>query len=170
MQIDCMQEIGFRSRQEGCSMRMHRPREFTATRLAVAFLLWMGAFGCGQVTLIAPYDQTIDDGVTNLQKSTAEFFTKVERQGGSKPEDYNDYTKFYDDAKVTLSGLSVRASAFTNNKLTTEQLVVLSEQFRNLEQTHMKIGISRAAVPEYENAFNRTFTAILTLEIAKKGP
>jgi hypothetical protein len=34
----------------------------------------------------------------------------------------------------------------------------------------MKIGISREAAPEYENAFNRTFTAILTLEIAKKGP
>jgi len=151
-------------------MRMHGPREFAATLLAVASLLLIGAFGCGPVTLIAPYDQKIDDGVTNLQKSTAEFFTKIERQGGSKPEDYKNYTKFYDDAKVTLSGLSVRASAFTNNKLTTEQLVVLSEQFRDLEQTHMKIGISSAAVPEYENAFNRTFIAILTLEIAKKGP
>ena len=151
-------------------MRMRRPREFEATLLAVAFLLLMGAFGCGSVTLIAPYDQKIDDGVTNLQKSTAEFFTKIERQGGSKPEDYKNYTKFYDDAKVTLSGISVRANAFTNNNLTTEQLEVLSEQFRFLEQTHMKIGVSRESVPEYEKAFNRTFIAILTLEVAKKGP
>jgi hypothetical protein len=151
-------------------MGMHRAREFEATLLAVVFLLLIGVFGCGPVTLIAPYDQKIDDGVTNLQKSTAEFFTRIERQGGSDPEDYKNYTKFYDDAKVTLSGLSVRANAFTNNNLTTEQLEVLSEQFRNLEQTHMKIGVSRAAVPEYEKAFNRTFTAILTLEVAKKGP
>ena len=151
-------------------MRMHRPREFAATLLAVALLLLTGAFGCGPVTLIAPYDQKIDDGVTNLQKSTAEFFTKIERQGGSNREDYKNHTKFYDDAKVTLSGLSVRANAFTNNNLTTEQLVVLNEQFSDLEQTHMKIGISKEAVPEYEKAFNRTFTAILTLEIAKKGP
>jgi hypothetical protein len=150
--------------------RMYRPKEFAVTLLAVAFLLSVGALGCGSVTLIAPYDQRIDDGVTNLQKSTAEFFTKIERQGGSNREDYKNYTKFYDDAKVTLSGLSVRASAFANNNLTTEQLVVLSEQFRDLEQTHMKIGVSREAVPEYEKAFNRTFTAILTLEIAKKGP
>jgi hypothetical protein len=150
--------------------RMYRPREFAATLLAVGFLLLMGAFGCGPVTLIAPYDQKIDDDVTNLQKSTAEFFTKIERQGGSTREDYKNYTKFYDDAKVTLSGLSVRANAFTNNKLTTAQLEVLSEQFRLLEETHMKIGVSREAVPEYEKAFNRTFTAILTLEIAKKGP
>ena len=126
--------------------------------------------GCGPVTLIAPYYQKIDDGVTNLQKSTAEFFTKIERQGGSNREDYKNHTKFYDDAKVTLSGLSVRANAFTNNNLTTAQLVVLNEQFSDLEQTHMKIGISKEAVPEYEKAFNRTFTAILTLEIAKKGP
>ena len=151
-------------------MRMHRPRELAAALLAVALLLSMGALGCGPVTLIAPYDQKIDNDVTNLQKSTAEFFTKIERQGGSNPEDYKNYTKFYDDAKVALSGLSVRANAFTNNKFTIEQLVILSEQFRNLEQSHMKIGISRAAVPEYENAFNRTYTAILTLEIAKKGP
>ena len=150
--------------------RMYRPREFAATLLAVAFLLSVGALGCGPVTLIAPYDQRIDEGVTNLQKSTAEFFTKIERQGGSNREDYKNHTKFYDDAKVTLSGLSVRANAFTNNKLTTEQLEVLSEQFRLLEETHMKIGVSKAAVPEYEKAFNRTFTAILTLEIAKKGP
>ena len=54
---------------------MHRPREFAATLLAVALLLLTGAFGCGPVTLIAPYDQKIDDGVTDLQKSTAEFFT-----------------------------------------------------------------------------------------------
>ena len=65
--------------------RMYRPREFAATLLAVAFLLSVGALGCGPVTLIAPYDQRIDEGVTNLQKSTAEFFTKIERQGGSKP-------------------------------------------------------------------------------------
>lgn len=149
---------------------MHRPREFAATLLAVALLLLTGAFGCGPVTLIAPYDQKIDDGVTNLQKSTAEFFTKIERQGGSNREDYKNHTKFYDDAKVTLSGLSVRANAFTNNNLTTAQLVVLNEQFSDLEQTHMKIGISKEAVPEYEKALNRTFTAILTLEIAKKGP
>src|SRR4029077_16767973 len=106
MGIDCKQENWPSQQIGGSLMRMHRPREFAATLLTVALLLLIGAFGCGPVTLIEPYDQKIDDVVTNLQKSTAEFFTKMERQGGSKPEDYKNYTKCYDDAKVTLSGLS----------------------------------------------------------------
>ncbi len=151
-------------------MHIYKIRKFDATAFAVAFFLTIGVVGCGSVTLIAPYDQKIDDGVTGLQKSTAEFFTKIERQGGSRPEDYKNHIKFYDDAKVALSALTVRANALTNNSITAKQLEVLGQQFHDLEETHMNSGISRASVPQYEKAFNRTFTAILTLEVAKKQP
>ena len=87
---------------------MHRPEQFAATLLAVAFLLSMGALGCGSVTVIAPYDQKIDDGVTNLQKSTAEFFTKIERQGGSNREDYKNHTKFYDAVAPAQNSATVK--------------------------------------------------------------
>jgi hypothetical protein len=149
-------------------MKLQRFKELQISIIAVSFVLAIGILGCSSIRLIAPYDQKIDDGVTNLQKMTAEFLTKIERQGGSKPEDYKNHAKFYDDARVTLSGILVRASAVTNNTLTVRQLEILRQQFQKLEEDDQKIGIEQAAVPQLESAFNRTFTAILTLEVAKK--
>jgi hypothetical protein len=54
--------------------------------------------------------------------------------------------------------------------LTTHMLETLHQQFQKLEEDHQKIGLEQAAVPQLESAFNRTFTAILTLEVAKKEP
>src|SRR5919109_901732 len=142
-------------------MRLLRLKELQISIIAVSFVLAIGTLGCGSIQLIAPYDQKIDDGVTNLQKMTAEFLTKIERQGGSKPDDYKNHVKFYDDTRVALSGILVRASAVTNNTLTTQQLEILRQQFQKLEEDHQKIGIQQAAVPQLESAFNRTFRSIL---------
>jgi hypothetical protein len=146
---------------------MHRVRDSRRV-LIVLLMLVVSLSGCGSIRLIAPYDQKIDDGVTNLQKATAEFLTGIERRGGSTPTDYKDHMKFYDECKVSLSGLIVRADALTGNSLTAKQLEILRQQFQNLEADDRKMGIPQAAVPQYEKAFNRTFTAILTLEVAKK--
>jgi hypothetical protein len=120
--------------------------------------------------LIAPYDQKIDDGITNLQKATADFFTTIERQGGSKPQDYKDHAKFYDGTKVTLSGLIVRANAIGQNTLTAKELDNLSKQYQGLEVQDKTFGIKQAEIPQLESAYNRAFTALLTLEVAKKSP
>ena len=138
--------------------------------VAVWFFVLIGLVGCGSIRLIAPYDQRTDDAVTNLQKSTADFFVRVERQGGSSAQDYKNQTKFYDDAKVMLSGILVRANAISNNEKTVQQLEILKQQYQQLEQQNKTIGISQSAIPQLESAFNRTFTAILTLEVAKKEP
>ena len=151
-------------------MRLLRFKGLQISIVAVAFALAISILGCPSIQLIAPYDQKIDDSVTNLQKTTAEFLTKIERQGGSKPDDYKNHVKFYDDTRVALSGILVRASAVTNNTLTTQQLEILRQQFQKLEEDHQKIGIQQAAVPQLESSFNQTFRAILTLEVAKKEP
>ena len=149
---------------------MGRSKRLRSPGVGVWLLLLVGLLGCSSIQLIAPYDQKTDDAVTNLQKVTAQFLTHVERQKGSSAQDYKDETKFYDDAKVMLSGILVRARALTNNAKTAQQIEILGQQFQQLEQTHKTIGISQAAVPQLESAFNRTFTAILTLEVAKKEP
>jgi hypothetical protein len=151
-------------------MKQRRFKEHHFVIIAISFFLVIGVWGCSSIQFVAPYDQKIDDGVTNLQKMTAEFLTKIERQGGSQPEDYKNHTKFYDDARVALSSILVRASAVSDNTLTIQQLEILREQFRQMEQDDQEVGIPQAAVPQLEIAFNRTFTAILSLEIAKKQP
>ena len=149
-------------------MKMQRSKQMRSLIIALCLILLIGVLGCAPIQLIAPYDQKTDESVTNLQKMTAQFLTQIERQRGSSPEDYRNQTKFYDDAKVMLSGILVRAQALTKNIKTVQQIEILQQQFQKLEQDHKTIGISQAAVPQLERAFNRTFTAILTLEVAKK--
>jgi prefoldin subunit 5 len=133
-------------------------------------VLAIGFLGCASIQMIGQYDQKIDDGITNLQKATADFFTTIERQGGSKPEDYKTHAKFYDNTKVALSGLIVRANAVSLNKLTAKELDNLSKQYQALEMQDQKFGIKQAEIPQLESAYNRAFTALFTLEVAKKVP
>ena len=150
--------------------KMHRVGQVRNLFVVAWLILAIGVVGCAPIQLIAPYDQKTDEGVTNLQKMTAQFFTRIERQGGSTPDDYKNQTKFYDDARVALSGVLVRSQALAQNDLTVQQIEILQQQFQKLEQDHKTMGISQAMVPQLEKAFNRTFTAILTLEVAKKEP
>jgi hypothetical protein len=149
---------------------MQGSRQMRSVIKGVWLLLLIGVVACAPIQLIAPYDQKTDEGVTNLQKTTAQFFTRIERQGGSSADDYKNQTKFYDDARVALSGIHVRAQALAQNDLTVQQIDILQQQFQKLEQDHKTMGLSPAMVPQLEKAFNRTFTAILTLEVAKKEP
>jgi len=134
--------------------------------ILLAFVI--SATGC-TVQLIAPYDQKIDDGVTNLQKTTSEFLTKIERQNGSKTDDYKNHVNFYDNTKVVLSGIKVRASAIATNSQTIGQLDNLQKLFNNLEEFHKTTGISVVVAIEQQSTFDQAFRAILTLEEAKKG-
>lgn len=139
------------------------------SRLGVSAWLALSLVAGCAVQLIAPYDQRIDDGVSSLQRSTTQFLTGIERQGGSQPADYPGHTRFYDDAKVAVSGLAVRAGAVGANTLTVQQLDILGRQFTELETQDRTLGIPAAAVPQLQRAFDRTFGAILALEVAKKG-
>lgn len=151
-------------------MKIQRLKALQYHTVVVLFVLALSTAGCS-IRLIAPYDQKIDDGVMNLQKMTAEFLTKIERQGGSTREDYKNHTTFYDCVKVTLSGLIVRASAIAKNDLTVQQLEVLSDHyFNDLEKHDREMGITLPWAAEYKKTFNQIFIAILTLEEAKKEP
>ena len=151
-------------------MMLFRFSKIRTSVVFFTFLISVVVLGCGPIQLIAPYDQKTDEAVTNLQKMTAEFFTQIERQGGSNPEDYKNHTKFYDDVKVALSGCIVRVNAISNNKVTFEQLKILKNQFTELEKNHHEIGLEQAAIPVFESAFNKTFRMILLIEVAKKEP
>jgi len=151
-------------------MTLQRFRQNSIAIFALYFVLVTGFLGCSSIQLIAPFDQKIDDGVTALQKATADFFTSIERQGGSKPEDYKNHATFYDDTKVALSGLIVRAKAISQNSLTAKELDNLSTQYRTLEMQDQQFGINQALIPQLESAYDRSFTALLTLEVAKKVP
>lgn len=123
--------------------------------------------GCLSVRLMAEYDRRIDDGITELQKKTEGFLIKMERTAETSEGAYTKYIDFYDGVKVDLSALKVRADAIALNDLTSQQVGLLQDSFRKLEEQHKK-GLKAVMIESIRQSFHTQFTTILKLEVAKK--
>ena len=130
-------------------------------------LLAVALSGCTNIRLIADYDDQIDKSVTELQRKCETFLTGLERNAGQPEAQYGANAKFYDEAKVDLSAIRMRAAAIPKNDITLKQLDLLADNLDNLEKLH-KIGLPREQIKPLRSAFNTGFTAILKLELAKK--
>jgi hypothetical protein len=134
--------------------------------LAVSFLMVVMS-GCASVKLVADYDEQVDVAVTQFQRKMETFLVSLERNAGKDEAAYSRNTRFYDEARVDISAISVRAAAIPDNEITTQQLALLSISIDNLEKLH-QIGINANDIPLIRAALNTSCTAILKLEIAKK--
>ena len=132
-----------------------------------ALLTGLTLLGCTTVHLIADYDKKMDDWLTALQKKTEAFLVQLDRVAETPDADYTRHIDFYDQVKVDLSALKVRADALAANSHTSRQIDLLQESFRQLETQHQR-GVKRALIESLRASFNSQFTAILKLEIAKQ--
>jgi hypothetical protein len=126
-------------------------------RLAILLCLTVGLAlsGCA-IRLIADYDERVDEATSEIQRKVETFLTRLERTIGSPAADYPHHVAVYDDVRVDLSALKVRASAIPKNS------------WSKLEQLH-KVGFkSKEEIAPLRRNFNQAFTQILKLEIAKK--
>ena len=132
--------------------------------LVLSILLALG--GCSLVS-ISPYDSSADKAITKLHKQTAEFFaefTKADELGCG----YSHHLPFYQNSKVSISSLLVRARAMADNHITVSQLELLSSSYSNLAQLHQLGCFTPAQVNELWVSFDASFSAVLKLELAKK--
>lgn len=123
--------------------------------------------GCS-VKLISSYDETTDKTVTALQKKVESFLVILESQEGLPECLYDNHKKFYEETKVEVSAIEVRARAIPNNEITTKQVELLKDSLNKLEQLHKISCPSKEQIQVLRFAFNSSFTAILKLEFAKK--
>ncbi len=123
--------------------------------------------GC-TVKLISSYDEKTDEAVTDLHKKVETFFLSIESQEGLSECTYENHTAFYQEAKVAVSAIEVRARAIPDNDITVEQIVLLKENIELLEQLHKLDCLTKAQIEPLRINFNSSFTAILKLELAKK--
>jgi len=126
--------------------------------------------GCA-VRLVADYDEVIDQGVTRLHKDTTAFLLKMEKQAGTPAGEYANNTKFYDEAKVQIESLVLRAAATPKNTITTRQLKILADSFDELANAHEEqgtAGLNKETVAALRAPIDASFLAILKFEIAKK--
>ena len=123
--------------------------------------------GCVSIRLIADYDEQTDKSVTKFQRKMETFLTALERNATKAEGTYAANVEFYDEAKVDLSAIRVRAAALPKNEITLSQIDVLRDSLDRLEQLH-QLGIRAEHLAPIRSAFNSTCTAILKLELAKK--
>ena len=142
-----------------------RPREFQ--KFLIIFFTLIFLSGC-TVKLVSSYDENTDKAVTQLQKDFETFFVTVESQS-TKPEcEYDNHKEFYQDSKVAISAIEVRAKALDKNEITVEQVGLLKDSLGMLEQLHKIDCLSPGQVASLRDSFNTSITSILKLELAKK--
>jgi hypothetical protein len=132
----------------------------------ILLLVLLAGIGCS-VRLIAEYDKKIDDGVTELQKKTEAFLIKMERFAETPEGAYPKHISFYDQVRVDLSVLKVRADAIALNDLTSREIGLLQDSFKSLEEQHKK-GLKAVMIGSIRQSLNAQFTAILRLEVSKQ--
>jgi hypothetical protein len=126
--------------------------------------------GCATIKLVGDYDEHLDKGVTQLQKDVETFLVKLESSAEKptdKVESYDKNKKSYDDFRVAVSGLRVRAASMDLNSITVQMLDKLSSTLAGLEDMH-RGSLAKAEIKPIRGALNTQFTAILKFELAKK--
>lgn len=124
------------------------------------------------VTLVAPYDQKIDDMATGLQREVALEIQTLSSQ--DKPDClYPNHVVFYRNAKVDVSALAVRAAAHEMNSQTIQQIGELRGALDDLEKLHqLTTRENRCMTPAefspIQRGFDQMTGAIVKLEIAKQ--
>jgi len=136
------------------------------TRL-IAFVSVLSLFisSCS-VSLISDYDEITDKTITEMQEKTSTVLVQLEDDAGS--DNYMLYKPFYQEVKADLNTLSVRANAIDKNQVTIDQIATLSSNFDNMESLHKK-KLSKEDIPLIRSGLNRSFTAMIKLQMAKKN-
>jgi len=124
------------------------------------------------VTLMAPYDEKIDEMTTSLQRKIS---TELESLSAAQSPDclYPNHASFYRDARVDLSALEVRAEAHQLNDLTIGQIRELRGALDDLDKLHQHASAASRCMqanefPDLQRGINQITTAIVKLELAKK--
>ncbi len=134
--------------------------------LLMGTLLFM-ANACS-IRLISDYDEATDKAVTHLQKKVDTFLVAMQRKAGTTDAAYEKNIQFYDEVRVDISAIKVRAAARPMNEITIKQINLLGENVDKLESLN-KLGFqSPEELIPLRTAFDISFSAILKLELAKK--
>ena len=136
--------------------------------LSVFILAWMLVVAGCTVKIISSYDDVTDKAVTALQKKTETHLVALEALEGLPDCKYERHKVFYEEVKVDISSIMVRAAAIPQNEITTEQAALLSSSLNGLERLHKIACLTTGQIESLRIQFNSSFTAILKLELAKR--
>ncbi len=89
------------------------PRFAAAPWLSTLFALMLSLLlsGCAAITLVPPYDEQIDAGLTDLYADTGAFVDRMVAARGTAEGTLDSNREFYEEANARVDALIVRAEA-----------------------------------------------------------
>jgi hypothetical protein len=124
--------------------------------------------GCSSIRLISDYDETTDKLTTEIQQKISEVFVKIERNIGTTKAEYSNFTDQYDDIRVLVNTLEVRANSIDKNKIVQDQVKEIISMLDNLEKLHKLKFNDVRELTSLKDGFNRAFSAIIKLQTGLK--
>lgn len=94
-------------------------------RILAAAAVTLILSGCTAITIGEPYDQAIDDGLNEFQKSSAEFIKSMEINAGTASGSFNstEAKAYYAASAASLSNLELRAELLSSRTCPTEKVL-----------------------------------------------
>jgi len=119
------------------------------------------------VTFISPYDETLDQLITELHEDVLTFLNGLEQSPAEHT--FQASQDFYNRVLARLEAMQTRAEAIPKNELTVEQLALLRDNIENLRKLH-ELGFSdtERELEPVRRALNTQFLAVIKLNRAKK--
>lgn len=137
-------------------------------QISIVLSIFLIVQSCTSVRLISDYDEITDKTATELQEKVSNYFVKLERTVGTNEADYNNFVESFDEFKVDLNTLEVRAAAFDKNRIVQEQVLQLKVMVLKLEELHKKGFATYDQIKPLRQPFNSAFTSIAKLQLALK--
>ncbi len=146
------------------------PGRLAVVSMAILLVASLGLTGCA-VQFVGQYDQQTVDAVTALLKKIETQLIKLERTldmpGGAEQAKYENYADFYDEIKLDMSLIRVRAKALPQNERTVKQIDELEAAIKDFEELHRR-GLNKPVVSTARKIITQTIEAILKAEFAKR--
>jgi hypothetical protein len=156
------------------------PASHCPIRISVLAVFALCAAAC-QVALMAQYDEQTDQQVSALQRDVEMHLTRMEKLAvgfdgtAQHPKcDFATQQEFYSNAEATTQALITRNAVRPKNTQTQQQLGLLLENLKSLEELHrgsppdpthcLSVGNIQIA----HETMAQMFRAILNLELAKR--
>lgn len=141
------------------------PSAVSAKRPWLALVALLLAVSCS-TTLMARHDEHIEAAVVELQPALDRFLTEAALDPENAP--YRTAAGFYTECALKLRTTLMWARSHPRNDETIEQIELMLDNLEVLRAAHESGPLDPAACMVFRDMFNTGWTAILTLEMAKK--
>lgn len=146
-----------------------RVLRFTVFLISICFVAMLAVSGCA-VKLVSGYDEVTNRAITDLQQKTEAHLATLESVEGLPECVYENHKQFYDQSRMDINAIAVRAAAIPKNSIITKEITLLSGSLDDLEKLHKIACLSKDQITLVRSHFDTSYTAILKqLEFAKRG-